>query len=129
MSKVEKIILDTDIGSDIDDAVCLAYLLAEKECDLLGIITVHADTYVRAKLASVLVKESGKEIPIFCGFKNPLLGPNPPKTINQEPGLYGLEYDTEYGGMEWIEFVKNKIYENPNEITLLAKNITKTAYK
>lgn len=117
---MEKIILDTDIGSDIDDAVCLAYLLAEKECDLLGIITVHADTFVRAKLASVLVKKSGKDIPIFCGLKNPLLGPNPPKTINQEPGLKGLEYDSEFGGMEWIEFVKNKIYENPNEITLLA---------
>ena len=79
---MEKIILDTDIGSDIDDAVCLAYLLAEKECDLLGIITVHADTHVRAKLASVLVKQSGKDIPIFCGLKNPLLGPNPPKTIS-----------------------------------------------
>ena len=32
-----KVVLDTDIGSDIDDAVCLAYLLAQPECDLLGI--------------------------------------------------------------------------------------------
>ena len=35
-----KILLDTDIGSDIDDAVCLAYLLANPDCDLLGITTV-----------------------------------------------------------------------------------------
>ncbi len=32
-----KVLLDTDIGSDIDDAVCLAYLLAQPECNLLGI--------------------------------------------------------------------------------------------
>lgn len=117
---MEKVILDTDIGSDIDDAVCLPYLLAEKECDLLGIITVHGDTKVRAKLASVLVKASGKDIPIFCGLEKPLLGPNPPKTINQEPGLAGLDYDEEFKGLEWIEFVKNTIYENPGEINLLA---------
>ena len=30
-----KLLLDTDIGSDIDDAFCLAYLLAQPECDLL----------------------------------------------------------------------------------------------
>ncbi|HEY3291457.1 MAG TPA: nucleoside hydrolase, partial [Anaerolineae bacterium] len=31
-----KIVLDTDIGSDIDDAVCLAYLLSQPQCELLG---------------------------------------------------------------------------------------------
>ena len=117
---MEKVILDTDIGSDIDDAVCLPYLLAEKECDLLGVVTVHGDTKVRAKLASVLVKTSGKDIPIFCGLEKPLLGPNPPKTITQEPGLDGLEYDGEFQGVEWIKFVKTVICENPGEITLLA---------
>ena len=30
-----KVLLDTDIGSDIDDAVCLAYLLANPRCDLV----------------------------------------------------------------------------------------------
>ena len=38
-----KILLDTDIGSDIDDAVCLAYLLANQECELLGITTVSGE--------------------------------------------------------------------------------------
>lgn len=117
---MEKVILDTDIGSDIDDAVCLAYLLAEKECDLLGIITVHGDTNIRAKLASVLVKTSGEDIPIFCGLQKPLLGPNPPKTIIQEAGLTGLAYDDKFKGLEWIEFVRKSICENPGEISLLA---------
>ena len=33
------VILDTDIGSDIDDAVALAYLLKQPRCELLGITT------------------------------------------------------------------------------------------
>ena len=42
MSDAERIpvLLDTDIGSDIDDAVCLAYLLAQPRCELLGVTTV-----------------------------------------------------------------------------------------
>jgi len=35
-----KVLLDTDIGTDIDDAVCLAYLLQRPDCELLGITTV-----------------------------------------------------------------------------------------
>ncbi len=35
----KKVLLDTDIESPIDDAVCLAYLLAQQECELLGITT------------------------------------------------------------------------------------------
>ncbi|GCE22508.1 nucleoside hydrolase [Dictyobacter kobayashii] len=35
-----KVLYDTDPGSDIDDAVALAYLLAEPRCELLGITTV-----------------------------------------------------------------------------------------
>jgi len=29
---MRKILLDTDIGGDIDDAICLAYLLREPRC-------------------------------------------------------------------------------------------------
>ena len=32
-----KVLLDTDIGTDVDDAVCLAYLLSHPDCELLGI--------------------------------------------------------------------------------------------
>ena len=37
---MEKIILDTDLGTDIDDSFAIAYLLAQKECELVGITTV-----------------------------------------------------------------------------------------
>lgn len=52
----ERILLDTDIGSDIDDAVCLAYLLANPNCELMGITTVSGEAEKRAQMASVLCK-------------------------------------------------------------------------
>ena len=45
-----KVLLDTDIGSDIDDAFCLAYLLAQPQCDLLGITTVCGEADKRAMI-------------------------------------------------------------------------------
>ncbi|MBM4082680.1 MAG: nucleoside hydrolase, partial [Planctomycetes bacterium] len=68
-----KVILDTDIGSDIDDAVCLAYLLAQPECELLGITTVTGEADKRAMMASALCKVAGKSVPIFPGVEKPLL--------------------------------------------------------
>ena len=70
-----KILLDTDIGSDIDDAVCLAYLLAQSQCQLLGITTVSGESKKRGMLASVLCNVASKDIPIFPGAEEPLIGP------------------------------------------------------
>lgn len=48
---MQKILLDTDIGGDIDDAVCLAYLLREPQCALLGVTTVCGESEKRAAAA------------------------------------------------------------------------------
>ena len=44
---MEKVLLDTDIGGDIDDAICLAYLLKEPRCVLIGITTVCGEAEKR----------------------------------------------------------------------------------
>ena len=69
----KKIILDTDIGSDIDDAVCLAYLLSHPDCDLMGITTVSGEPVKRAMLASAICKAVNRNIPIYPGSEAPLL--------------------------------------------------------
>jgi len=60
-------------GSDIDDAFCLAYLLAQPKCELLGITTVTGQADKRAMLASILCKAAGKDIPILPGSEEPIL--------------------------------------------------------
>ena len=36
-----QLLLDTDIGTDVDDALALALLIAEPDVDLVGVTTVH----------------------------------------------------------------------------------------
>ena len=69
---MEKILLDTDIGGDIDDAICLAYLLKEPQCDLLGITTVCGESETRASVADAICKAAGKKIPIVAGMDTTL---------------------------------------------------------
>ena len=45
---MQKILLDTDIGTDVDDAVALAYLLSHTDCELLGITTVTGEAVISA---------------------------------------------------------------------------------
>ena len=71
----QKVLFDTDIGSDIDDAVALAYLLAQPECELLGITTVTGEAVRRAQLASALCLDAGKQVPIFPGQEAPYANP------------------------------------------------------
>ena len=69
-----KILLDTDIGTDSDDAVCLAYLLAHAEVELVGITTVGHDAAVRADIAKAICAVFGRaDIPVAAGADRALL--------------------------------------------------------
>src|SRR4051795_10874188 len=70
-SMTVKILLDTDIGSDIDDAVCLAYLLAEPRCELLGVTTVSGRPRERAALVDAVCRAAGRsDVPIVAGLEH-----------------------------------------------------------
>ncbi|MCE0523979.1 MAG: nucleoside hydrolase [Methylacidiphilales bacterium] len=114
-----KILLDTDIGSDIDDAVCLAYLLANPACDLLGITTVTGDTVQRASMASVLCKIAGKSIPIHPGRRHSLLIGDQQPQVQQATALKLWDHDTEFSRGEAVEFLRQTIRAHPGEVVLL----------
>ena len=65
------IILDTDIGDDIDDAFALGYLLTE-DINFAAITTVFRNTKARAYQAKELVKAYGKEVDVYYGEGMPL---------------------------------------------------------
>jgi purine nucleosidase len=115
-----KLLLDTDIGSDIDDAVCLAYLLANPECDLLGITTVTGQAVERAKLASVLCQNSGRAIPIHPGREEPLLGIQRQPHADQAAALTRWPHATNFQPGQAVEFMRQTIRAHPGEIILLA---------
>src|SRR5215467_5794432 len=71
----EKIIIDTDIGDDIDDAFAVALALRSPELQILGVTTTFGDTEMRAKLLDRMLGEVGRaDIPVAAGT------PTPPKT-------------------------------------------------
>jgi len=74
------VLFDTDIGSNIDDALALAYLLRQPKCRLLGITTVSGPVQRRGACAAAVCLAAGRtDIPIHCGASSPLLfGPGQP---------------------------------------------------
>jgi len=116
-----KVLLDTDIGSDIDDAVCLAYLLAHQECELLGITTVTGEPEQRAMLASAPCYAAGKEqIPIYPGAAEPLLVAQKQGRAPQTAALARWPHATTFPQGEAVEFLRRTIRAHPGEVTLLA---------
>lgn len=116
----EKLVLDTDIGSDIDDAVCLAYLLAQPQCDLLGITTVTGDTLARAQMADAMCRVAGKRIPIYPGAKEPLIIPQQQPHVPQAAALPRWDHAADFPQGQAVEFLRSTIRAHPGEVTLLA---------
>ncbi|MFC0506736.1 nucleoside hydrolase [Micromonospora costi] len=114
------VLLDTDIGNDIDDAICLAYLLAQPRCDLLGVTTVTAHPEQRAALASVLCRAAGRSVPILPGAAEPLASPPVQAPPPQAVALARWAHDTSFPTGEAVEFLRRTIRARPGEVTLLA---------
>ena len=114
-----KILLDTDIGTDVDDAVALAYLLSHPDCELLGITTVTGEAERRASLASVLCKAAGNEVPIYPGEDHPLRGEQRQRFAQQAAVLPHWPHQTNFPKGQAVGFLAEKIRAHPGEVTLL----------
>jgi purine nucleosidase len=69
------LILDTDIGDDVDDALALALAVGSPEVELVGVTTVYQCAGLRARLARHLLAAYGRpDVPVQAGVDRPLLG-------------------------------------------------------
>jgi purine nucleosidase len=72
-----KLVLDTDMGSDVDDALCLALALASPELELLAVTNVGRESALRARIARKLLELAGRaDVPVHAGCRVPLLAGN-----------------------------------------------------
>lgn len=113
------VLLDTDIGGDIDDALALTYLLAQPRCELLGVTTVDSECAVRASLVDAVCRAAGRtDVPIFPGVWKPLMERRdfgvPQRTV-----LERYPHRTFKRGNLALEFMRQTIRDRPGEITLL----------
>ena len=119
----QKILLDTDIGTDPDDAHCLTYLRKQPACDLLGVTTVGRESGTRAKLAAIFTRHFGAaSVPIAAGADRPYV---PTRywwdhQVGQAPVLDEWPVPTAYAPGKALELMRDVIRAHPGEVTLLA---------
>lgn len=127
-----KIILDTDIGDDIDDAFALAILLQEKQADLIGVTTVFRNARQRGKMASYLISTFKRNVNVYCGCDNPLIAEIKdlvPKNILEKETVdeYGKYYLPQYlekmneGRIEKkhaIDFIIESVHQYPHQVII-----------
>ena len=108
-----KVIFDTDIGDDIDDAYALGLLLRSPEVQVLGVTTAFEDTHLRARLATRFLDSAGRsDVSVYEGPKTP------EKAHFTQSAWAEDSPDRTYP--DAIEFVLDTIRRNPGQITLVA---------
>jgi inosine-uridine nucleoside N-ribohydrolase len=110
------VLLDTDIGDDIDDAFALALVLASPELDLRGVTTVNGPTQLRAQIVCRLLWAVGrKDLPVAAGRSAPA------KPDIQSQMQYGSRpvYNPPIRKPA-VEFLYEQLRAHKGEFTLLA---------
>lgn len=115
------ILLDTDIGSEIDDSFALALILGSHELDLRGVTTVSGNTQQRAMMLCRFLTMTGRRNTQVA------VGAEPQPTCEIK-GMYQYYYHpdvlfnrtTKPVQEKAIEFLANRLKEQQGKITLLA---------
>lgn len=108
------VVLDTDIGSDIDDAFALALILKSPELDLLGVTTVSGNAEARARLAAKMLEDAGRlDVPVVAGASGQFI-PSPQCRLAEHfksPSLLPLKAE---------DFLNSVIERHPGEVVIIA---------
>lgn len=116
---VTKIVVDTDIGGNVDDAFALALAALDPRADLLGVTTVWSASFVRAQLARKVLIACGKgEVPVVAGASKPLLAPEPRHLPEQVSAL--TEADKAFSPpTDGIDFLRYRLRQESPQVTLV----------
>lgn len=110
----EKVIIDTDIGDDVDDAFAVALALRSPELQILGITTAYGDTETRAKLLDRILGEAGREdIPVAVGIAT-----HATSTFTQRSYAEGGHF-ARASHPAALDFIADQIRLYPGQITLI----------
>ncbi len=111
-----KVLLDTDIGSDIDDAWALGLLMVSPQVDLVGVTISDGDTAARARVACKLLHAGGRgSVPVAVGRATP-----PPDQVDHQ-----FTWAEDFTSVRPIaqsaaDFIVETLRRHPGEITLVA---------
>ena len=123
----QKIIIDTDIGDDIDDVIAVSFALRRPELDVVGISTCFGPTKKRGRILSKQLSLLGRDdIPYSCGPSVPITPVSDERReqlVNGSPTEYDFVGDDEEvrrpASDDGIEFLYEKICQHAGEVILV----------
>ncbi len=111
-----KVLLDTDIGTDIDDAWALGLLIVAPEVELVGVTISDGNTPARAKVACKLLQVSGRpEVPVAVGRATA-----PPEDVDHQFSWAEDFTAKQPVAQSAADFIVETLRRSPGEVTLIA---------
>lgn len=117
-----KIIFDTDIGDDIDDALALDLAL-KLGYEIIGVTTVFKNTEFRARIAKKLLKLYGRQsVPVYAGWGDALQGSADEEEIPCQftEDILRSEYAPDGGKDDAVDFLVECAEKYGGDLTIIA---------
>jgi purine nucleosidase len=112
----QKVIIDTDIGDDIDDAFAVALALQSPELKIVGITSAWGDTKLRARLLDRFLQETKRtDIPVAIGTEK-----HHPREAAFSQARWAEAGPAAKTRPDAVDFLLEQIRRQPGEITLVA---------
>ena len=127
VERQRRVVLDTDLGSDVDDALALAVLLGSPEVDLLGATTVYGDVTLRARLARGFAALAGRDLTVTAGIAEPLSGR--PVWVSGDEGKHFPDVGSAPIDPNGVDWLLEQARQAPGELEIVAIGpLTNLAY-
>jgi len=119
MAESVRMILDTDLGDDVDDAFALAQAVLHPGIDLVGITACYGDTTFRARLIDGLLAALGATgIPVLVGPETRFTDGSAVETNWFSGEGFAPDATGDYG--DAVDFLLETVMGSPGEITVCA---------
>lgn len=114
-----RLIIDTDIGTDVDDLWTLAMLPGLGNIQLVAVTVVYGDTQVRGHLASFALKSMGIDAPVYRGRESTMSGKAVMWAGHEGEGIDGLANFTCASG-DAVDMLIAQAKANPGDLDIVA---------
>ena len=117
-----RLLLDTDVGGDVDDVFAVLLAARHPGLDLIGVTTVNGDVAQRTRIARKLLRLAGRpQVPVVTGLGPTLSGRDPGHGISSGVGFAPEGEETGSGAEgDAVSFIVGAVMASPTPLTLVA---------
>jgi len=112
-------VIDTDIGTDVDDLWTLAMVPGLPTIELEAVTVVYGDPDLRARLASVALSTMGLDVPVYRGCEQPMSGKPVVWGGHEGEGVSGLDVAS-YASRDAVDVLIELAATDPGTLDVLA---------